>query len=111
MPSSVYRWSEIMRRLSTFIFGMVVGGLLIYLALNYHLIHAKDGIHLVPKIDATLAATYVDARNFGPRDWAANKDVAMAIFKADRGDLFQSVTSDSLLNGLDRLLPSEPKTP
>ena len=44
-----------MRRLSTFFFGMVAGGLLIYAALNYHLIQAKDGLHLIPKVDATLA--------------------------------------------------------
>jgi hypothetical protein len=94
-----------MRRLSTFIFGMVVGGLLIYLALNYHLIHAKDGIHLVPKTSATLAATYVDVRNFGPADWANHQDVALAIYKADRGELMRSITGDTLLNGLDRILP------
>ena len=93
-----------MRRLSTFIFGMVVGGLLIYLALNYHLIHAKDGIHLVPKTSATLAATYVDVRNFALADWANHQDVALAIVKADRGELLHSVAGDSVLNGLDRIL-------
>jgi hypothetical protein len=93
-----------MRRFSTFIFGMVAGGLLIYAALNYHLIHAKDGVHLVPKVDATLASTYVDIRNFGPGDWAQYPDIAMAIFKADRADLLESAAASSLQTGLDRLL-------
>ena len=93
-----------MRRLSTFIFGMVAGGLLIYAALNYHLIQANDGLHLIPKVDATLAGTYADIRNFGPADWAKNPDIAMAIFKADRGDLLESAASDTLQTGLDRLL-------
>jgi hypothetical protein len=101
---SALQGSGKMRRLSTFIFGMVVGGLLIYLALNYHLIHAKDGIHLVPKTSATLAATYVDVRNFGPADWANHQGVAMAILKANRGELLESVTGETLLNGLDRIL-------
>jgi hypothetical protein len=93
-----------MRRLSTFIFGMVVGGLLIYVALNYHLIQAKDGMHLVPKVDAALAGSYVDIRGFGPGDWAQHPEIAMALFRADQGDLLESAASDSLRTELDRLL-------
>jgi hypothetical protein len=93
-----------MRRLSTFIFGMAVGGLLVYVALNYHLIHAKDGLHMVPKVNATLAGAYVDIRQFGPADWTERPEIAMAIFRAERGDLMESAASDSLQTGLDRLL-------
>jgi hypothetical protein len=93
-----------MRRLSTFIFGMVVGGLLIYVALNYHLIRANDGIHLVPKVDAQLSAAYVDIRTFGPGDWAQHPEVAMAIFRADRGDLMESAAAGTIQTGVDRLL-------
>lgn len=95
-----------MRRLSTFIFGMAAGGLLIYAALNYHLIHASTGLHLVPKARATLAETYVDVRGFTPADWARHADVAVALFQADRTDLMQSAANESLWNGIDRILPS-----
>lgn len=98
-----------MRRLSTFIFGMVAGGLLIYAGLNYHLIQAADGLHLVPKVDATLACTYADIRSFGPADWAKHPEIAMAILKSGRGDLLESAASNSLQVGLDRLLPSAKK--
>jgi hypothetical protein len=93
-----------MRRLSTFIFGMVVGGLLIYVALNFHVVKARDGMHLVPKVDAKLAEAYVDIRNFTPADWQQHPEVAMAIFRADRGDLLESAASDTLKNGLDQFL-------
>ena len=93
-----------MRRISTFIFGMVVGGLLIYVALNFHLIQARDGLHFVPKVDARLAGAYVDIRQFGPRDWAQHPEVAMAIFRADRSDLMETAAGDTLQNGLDQLL-------
>jgi hypothetical protein len=93
-----------MRRLSTFIFGMVVGGLLIYVALNYHVIQAKDGMHLVPKVDAQLAGTYVDIRGFAPVDWAQHPEVAMALFRADRNDLMESTAADSLRAEFDRVL-------
>ena len=94
-----------MRRLSTFIFGMVVGGLLIYVALNYHLIHAQDGLHMVPKVDATLASTYVDVRSLGIRDMAQYPQVAMAISKAGRQDLLESIAGNALETEIDRLNP------
>jgi hypothetical protein len=94
-----------MRRLPTFIFGMVVGGLLIYGALNYHVINAPSGLHLVPKVESTLAATYVDIRGFGLSDWAQHQEVAAALLSANRQDLMQSAAEDSLRTGLDRLLP------
>lgn len=94
-----------MRRFSTFIVGMVTGGILIYMALNYHLIQAKDGLHLVPKTESKLAATYIDVRNFTPADWAKHGDVAMALLQSDRTDLIQSAATDSIWNGVDQLLP------
>ncbi|MCC6491664.1 MAG: hypothetical protein IT424_01435 [Pirellulales bacterium] len=94
-----------MRRLPTFIFGMITGGLLIYVALNYHLINAPDGLHLVPKLESTLAATYVDVRSFGPTDWAQHPDVAMALLHAQRTDLIGSAARESVWNGVDKLLP------
>jgi hypothetical protein len=93
-----------MKRLSTFIFGMVAGGLLIYGALNYHLLKADDGLHLVPKVDASLACTYADIRTFGPGDWATHPEIAMALFKANRTDLLESAAPGALQIGIDRLL-------
>lgn len=96
-----------MRRLPTFIFGMLLGGLLIYLALNYHLIQAKDGLHLVPKLSATLAGSYVDVRSFTPADLARHKEIVGAIMKSGQDDLIKSIAADSLENGVDRWLPQQ----
>jgi len=94
-----------MRRLPTFIFGMVVGGLLIYGGLNYHIINTPSGLHLVPKVNSTLAETYVDVRGWGVAEWMQHKDVAAALLAADRQDLMQSAAEDSIRTGLDRILP------
>src|SRR5690606_33936412 len=94
-----------MRRFSTFIFGMATGGVLVYLALYYHLIQAKDGLHLVPKTESKLAATYIDVRNFTPADCAKHGDVALALMQADRTDLLQSASSDLSWSGVDQRLP------
>jgi hypothetical protein len=96
-----------MRRLPTFICGMIVGGLLIYGGLHYHVIHASSGLHLVPKVSSTLTGAYVDIRGFSLADWAKHQDVAAALLAADRQDLMQSAAQDSIRNGLNQLLPAD----
>jgi hypothetical protein len=82
---------------------MAVGAALVFTALNYHVIRSRDGMHLVPKIDATLASTYVDVRSFGPGDWADHRDVFFALAEAERTDLLESAALDALRNSLDAL--------
>jgi hypothetical protein len=96
-----------MRRIWTFALGIVAGGVLIFGAMNYHLIRSKDGLHLVPKVDAQLAGTYTDIRNFKVADWANHAEITAALLQADRGDLLEGGFTDSLNNGLDRLLNRE----
>lgn len=93
-----------MRRLGTFICGLIVGAVLLYAALHYHLIHAADGLHLIPKSDATISQTYVDIREFRARDWLERPELAAAIVEADQEELLRSATDQTLKNSLDRLL-------
>lgn len=95
-----------MRRLPTFIFGMIAGGVLIYGGLHYHVINTPSGLHLVPKVNSTLAETYVDVRGWGVAEWMQHQDVAAALLAADRQDLMQSAAEDSIRTGLDRILPA-----
>ncbi|HMP06892.1 MAG TPA: hypothetical protein PJ982_11115 [Lacipirellulaceae bacterium] len=96
-----------MRRWSTFLGGVLVGGLLVWGALNYHLVHARSGLHLVPKLDATFAGAYVDIRDFGPRDWAQHQTILLALLDADRTDLLGQAADDAVRTGLDRLLGAD----
>lgn len=93
-----------MKRLWTFILGMITGGLLFWGALSYHVVRANDGLHLIPKTNATLADTYVDIRHFGPTEWLQHVDVAQALQAAGRADLVQAAAHDALKTGLDQLL-------
>ena len=83
---------------------MVVGGALVYMALHYHLIRGADGMHLVRKSNVTLSDTYVDIRDFGPRDWRDHPQAAAATIGSGKESLMQSAADQTLLNGLDRLL-------
>jgi hypothetical protein len=93
-----------MRRLMTFFLGMVAGGLLLYLALNFHLIRAQDGMHFVRKMDSQIAATYVDIRGFTLIDWNQHTDIAAALVRAEKTELMQSAASDALNQSLDKWL-------
>ena len=93
-----------MKRITSFFFGMAVGAGLLYAALHYHLVHADDGLHLVPKLSAELSSTYVDIREYTVRDWANHPDLAAALMKSDQANLVEGAASDALHNGLDRIL-------
>ena len=93
-----------MRRLLTFLTGMVFGGLLLWAALHYHLLNTKSGLRLIPKVNASLSKTYVDIRGFTVADWARNTDLALALTNADRADLIENAMGDAVQNGIDRWL-------
>jgi hypothetical protein len=96
-----------MRRWTTFVMGTVVGAGLLYAVLNYHVIQASDGLHLVPKVDAQLAGTYVDIREFGVREWLAHPEIIAALRDAKQDALIKTAADDAARVGLDRLLGTD----
>jgi len=93
-----------MRRILTFLMGMAVGALLLMGVLKFHLIRAADGLHLIPKVESTLADSYADVRDFGPADWVQHDRIAAALIAAKRTDLMESSVRDSLRDALDGVL-------
>ena len=93
-----------MKRLSSFLFGVAVGAGLLFGALNYHIVRANDGLHVVRKLDAELAGSYVDIRGFTIADWAQNAELATALIDAGQRDLVEGSATDALRNRLDQFL-------
>jgi len=93
-----------MRRLMTFLSGVVAGGMLTYLAMNVHVIRAEDGFHVVSKIEARLAETYVDIRSFGVADWAGRTRLAAAIANSNKRELLDQSVPNTLSDGFGQLL-------
>ena len=98
-----------MRRIPTFVFGMIAGAFLVYGALHYHVIRTSDGLHLLEKRDSTLAAAYVDLRSMDMMTLVQRYPrVAEAIAASGRNDLIGAAASDSINSTIDRVLASPP---
>lgn len=93
-----------MKRFSSFFAGMIVGAVGLYLAMSYHIVRASDGLHFVPKIAAKLDQPYVDIRSFTLKDWQSHQGLALAILKANQGDVMKDSSLDSFKRSTQNLL-------
>lgn len=97
-----------MGKLYNFLLGVVVGFGLYHAAINYHVVYAKDGLHLVNKTPPRLSETYVDIRQFSAGDWANHPQLILALKQAGEDELLQDATADAVNDavqrGLDRVL-------
>ena len=93
-----------MAKIYTFVLGMVAGFGLYHLAVSYHVIRASDGLHLTPKVAATLADTYIDIRNFTAADQVDHPGVVAAIVKSGNAQLQQELVGGAV-EGLGVELP------
>ena len=76
-----------MSRLSTFLFGIVVGAVGVVVSENYYIVRSKESFHLVPKVAARLEIPYRDIRQYTVEDWQNNQSLALAIIKSQKQDL------------------------
>ena len=82
-----------MRRVTLFLLGFLAGVLLLFSATRYHVVRARDGIHLIPRLEQGYADLYCDIRGFTLSDWAAHQDLAFAILKADRQPILEAAAA------------------
>ena len=73
-----------MRRLTTLLFGMALGGGLVFSAHHYHLVRTGKQFLLIPKIGVSLVDPYVDVRDWHLDDWEEHPELLAAM--RDRGD-------------------------
>jgi len=85
-----------MSRFGSFLIGAAVGAGGVYGSLTHHVVRAEDGFHTVPKLSAEFAETYVDIRAFDLDEWNDHRSLAMALVKAERGDLLKQSADESL---------------
>ncbi|HEY2841536.1 MAG TPA: hypothetical protein VGJ26_20420 [Pirellulales bacterium] len=99
-----------MRRLSTFLFGVVVGGALVFFGQRYHVVRTTSGVELIPKLSAGLVETYVDIRNFQTSDWEKHKSLHAAIVRAKKESILSGAPAAAGAQGT-KPAPANPKSP
>ena len=52
--------------------------------MNFHIVRANDGLHLVQKHHAKLTQSYVDVRQFSALDWSDNADLSAALIAENK---------------------------
>ena len=95
-----------MFRLSSFLTGVAFGALLLYAAMNFHVIRASDGFHLVPKQPARFSETFVDTRSFGLADWAGHPQLATALVQANKQHLLGDSAAGAVHQSMNKLIPN-----
>ncbi|MBI2824270.1 MAG: hypothetical protein HYX69_06250 [Planctomycetia bacterium] len=93
-----------MRRIGSFLLGIVVGGVLVFFAQRYHVVRTDQGVEFVPKLQSGLSDTYVDIRKFQATDWANHKALAAAIVQAQKDHILSDSASDQVRQGVGRLV-------
>ena len=95
-----------MKYITTFLAGGLIGAVLMFTSLKYHVVRAKDGIHLAPKMSSQLSETYVDIREFQVQDWDEHRTLAAALINSDKGYLLQDSASENLRSAMTDVISS-----
>ena len=90
-------------RFYPFALGIGVGMSLCFGLMNFHVVRARDGFHLVQKRHGTLGQVYVDARLFSETDWTNHSELAAAMTAANKEYLMLGMPEDLIENGLNRV--------
>jgi len=92
-----------MRRMYGVIFGIGIGSLACLGAMNYHVVRAQDGFHLVQKQQARLGQAYVDTRQFNATDWTEHPELVASLRADNEQGLVNEASPGFLQNGVNRL--------
>ena len=93
-----------MNRVSSFVLGMIVGVVGLYITMHFSLVRASDGFHVIPKISAKTEVPYTDIRNFTLENWQRKQSLALAILKANKGHLLQDQSLIGFRQATQRML-------
>ncbi len=96
-----------MNRVTSFLIGLIVGSFGVYLALKYHVVRADDGVHLVPKVEATFEDSYVDIRRYDFNDWRKHSVLVSSLTRAEKTDLMRRSAGNAIHSTVDELFKTE----
>ncbi|MEL7267488.1 MAG: hypothetical protein AAFN70_08370 [Planctomycetota bacterium] len=65
-----------------FFAGFIVGAIVLFTLMSYHIVYSENGLVLVPKIDKGFSDPYVDVRGFTIEDWREHRGLAVAVARS-----------------------------
>ena len=89
-----------MKKFLNFMLGVMVGAAVMFVALKFHVVRAKDGFHMVPKTLAKLNSIYVDIREFTIEDWDGHRELALDLANSRKAYLLEDAAQNSLNNAV-----------
>jgi hypothetical protein len=78
------KWSVAMKRVWSFLLGVVCGAALLHVASNYHVVRSSEGFAIVAKTPPRLSESFVDIRSFSAGDWSGHAQLASALVQAQQ---------------------------
>src|SRR5262245_44673283 len=97
-----------MPRIGSFLLGVTCGAALLHIAMNFHLVRAGDGFHLVGKRPARLSEMYIDIRQFSVSDWAGHPQLATDLVQANKQNLIGAAAANAVQDSLNQVAPGWP---
>lgn len=95
-----------MRRLGLLVFGVLIGGGLVYGAFHYHIVRTSQEWLVVKKQKVQLADFYADVRRWSIAEWRGHPELMHALMQHGRSDLLLPEGSRDFFRGLQRKLGS-----
>lgn len=90
-----------MGKIKQFVFGAIAGAGVIFVALQYHVIHTLEGFRVVPRTPQhSVGLAYVDMRNWSGPDFADRPEVTRALVAAGMSDLIVGAATNDLMNSV-----------
>lgn len=90
-----------MRKLKPLLFGTILGGGIVFVALQYHLVRSDEGFRLVPRShQPSIGLAYVDVIGWSAEDWADRPEVATAVIQDGSTDLIATSVQSGLTDAL-----------
>lgn len=95
-----------MNRFTTFLLGVLVGALGLFVSENYYVVRSKESVHLIPKVASKFELPYRDIRSYTIEDWRNNPSLGLAIVKSKKENLLVESGLSGMQQQFEGLLKS-----
>lgn len=98
--SSFIHKDVVMRRLLAILFGVLLGGGIVYAAFEYHVVRTKERFLLVRKQKSAWRDAYADVRAWTPREWTDHKELTRNLIADGYGEYVPRSPTENFFHDL-----------